>query len=227
MRQQKSSTSVSRFELHGRGLVIAGFLVLLLLGIPWVVLPSDGGSGIAFGQPVDAVMLTATTTATVTLTPTTTATATATSTATTAPSATATSTPTSTPTTVPATSTPPPAPPPGRDNLTVRVFLDYRCDQFFQTNVDVPIPGAQVTISFPDGSSTALATTSFGMVYFSGFDAQGGLTASVALPTNFRGYKIQSCPGSPPSIDLQPSDFHFGYKFISFGALVRGELAGP
>lgn len=228
MRQRTNNTRISRFQ--GNGLVVAGLLILVLLAIPWFSLPYGGLDWVAFGQPNQTSTPTATTTATVTLTATTTATATTTSTstptATSPPPATETSTPTTTPTAT-VTLTPPPAPPAGRDSLSARVFLDYRCDRFFQTSVDMPIPDALVTITFPDGSSATRATTLFGMAYLAGFDASGGLTVSVTLPSNFRGYRIASCPTSPPSIELRASDFHFGYKFVSFGALVRGELAGP
>ena len=235
MRQLKSSVKVFTTQLQGKGFAVAGLLVLVMLSIPRLGLPYTGSGGIVFGQSQEPVLQVATGTATVTLTATTTATATSTSPppSTSTPTSTSTSVPpteTSTPTTTPTatvTLTPPPEPPAGRDSLSVRVFLDYRCDRFFQTSVDMPIPDALVTISFPDGSSATRATTLFGMAYLSGFDASGGLTVSVALPSNFRGYLIASCPTSPPSIDLRASDFHFGYKFVSFGALVRGELAGP
>lgn len=170
--------------------------------------------------------ITSTSTATATATATGTTTPTGTSTATSQPPATETATATTTPTGT-VTLTPPPSPPPGRDSLSVRVFLDYRCDRYFQTNVDIPIGDALVTIEFPDSSSATRTTTLFGMAYFSGFDASGGLTVSADLPVNFRGYKLGACPGSPTTIELEADDFHFGYKFVSFGATVLGELAGP
>ncbi len=229
MRQRNSDARVSASSFQSRAPLVAGLLVLALLVLPWLNLPLGGSDhNVAFGQPSRrsrVPLQAATSTATLTLTPTTSATATVTLSPTATSTATTTSTPTSLPTAT-STSTPPP-PPPGRDSLSVRVFLDYRCDQYFQTNVDLPIPNADVTISFPDGSMATRQTTLFGMAYFAGFDASGGLTVSVDMPRDFRGYRIASCPTSPSSIALQPTDFHFGYKFVSFGALVRGELAGP
>lgn len=117
--------------------------------------------------------------------------------------------------------------PAGRDALTARAFIDYRCDRFFQNGLDVALSGVPVTISFPDGSSATAQTTPFGMVYFAGFDASGGLTVSVELPATYGGYELENCPADSTSIDLSPSDFQFGFTSAVFGANVKGETAGP
>jgi len=130
-------------------------------------------------------------------------------------------TPTSTPT-VTTTPTPPP-PPPGRSNLIARVFLDYRCDRFFKNGVDTPLGDVPVTISFPDGSGETRLTTSFGLVYFSGFDSSGGLTVAIDLSGGFRGRLLTNCPNSPRTIELRSRDFQSGSKTVQFGAKVLGE----
>lgn len=135
--------------------------------------------------------------------------------------ATATLTPTST-----ATSTPPPSPPSGRNSLTAHVFIDYRCDRIFGS-VDTPLGGIPVTISFPGGSSETRLTTSLGWVYFSSFDASGGLTASVDLSVGHRGRLLRNCFNSPSTIELDSGDFQSGAKTVQFGAEVVGEGAGP
>ncbi|MFQ5342821.1 MAG: hypothetical protein ACE5F6_14875 [Anaerolineae bacterium] len=82
-------------------------------------------------------------------------------------------------------------------------------------------------MSLGDGTSAVLETTSFGMVYFPGFDAAGGVSARVALPQTYRGYTLSSSPGSQTTIQLQPNDFHFDHAFVQFGAQVVGEAVGP
>lgn len=134
-------------------------------------------------------------------------------------------TPTSTST---ATTTPtPPPPPPGRSNLIARVFLDYRCDRFYQSGVDTSLGDIPVTISFPDGSGETRRTTSFGLVYFSGFDSSGGLTVAIDLSGGFRGRLLTNCPNSPRTIELESRDFQSGSKTVQFGARVLGEGAAP
>jgi len=141
------------------------------------------------------------------------------------PTPTSTLTPTSTPT--PTTTPTPPPPPPGRSNLIARVFLDYRCEGHYQSGVDTPLGDVPVTISFPDGSGETRRTTSFGLVYFSGFDSSGGLTVAVNLSVGFRGRLLTNCPNSPRTIELEPRDFQSGSKIVQFRAEVRGEGAAP
>ncbi|MFQ5340182.1 MAG: bifunctional metallophosphatase/5'-nucleotidase [Anaerolineae bacterium] len=121
----------------------------------------------------------------------------------------------------------PTEPPSGTDSLTARVYIDSRCDGFFQNGLDVPMSDVSVTLSFPDGSSVTRQTRPFGLVAFSGFDASGGVTVSAALPRGYGGYSLDSCPSSPATVDLAPGDFQFGYKFVQFSADVIGESAGP
>ncbi len=137
----------------------------------------------------------------------------------------ATPTPTPTPTAT-ITATPPP-PPPGRSSLIARVFLDYRCDGFFKNGVDVPLESVPVTISFPNGSREIRQTTSFGLVYFSGFDSSGGLTVSVDLSMGYQGRLLTNCLSSPRTIELTPRDFQSGTKTVQFGTKVLGEGAAP
>lgn len=218
MRQSGSDSKRSTLEIRNRAFFVAGFLVLVLLAVPWIGIPYGELDWTVAGQPYETATPTATVTATVTLTPTATATSTST------PTATMTSTPEPTPT---PTATVPPAPPAGRESLATRVFLDFRCDQFFKTGLDIPLEDVPVTISFPDGSSALRETNRLGIVYFSGFDASGGLTVSVELPESHGGYLLSNCPTSPVSVELEPEDFLFRYKFVSFGATAVGEAAGP
>lgn len=146
------------------------------------------------------------------------------------PTLTLTPTTTSTPTTTPTasvTSTPPPSIPRGTDNLTAWVFIDYRCDRFFQDGVDMPLGDIPVTISFPDGSSETHVTRSPGLAYFFGFDASSGVTVSVDLSVGHRGRSLDNCINSPASIELQPDDFRSGNKTILFGVQVLGEISAP
>ncbi|MFQ5855764.1 MAG: hypothetical protein ACE5LU_09005, partial [Anaerolineae bacterium] len=189
MRQRNGNSRSSTIDFRSKALLATGFIVLALLTMLWNNLPYDALNWVAYSQPYD------TPTATVALTPTFTPTATST------PTVTVTLTPTSPPTATP-TATPPPEPPSGTDSLTARVYIDYRCDRFFQNGLDVPIGDVSVTLSFPDGSSATRQTRSFGLVNFPGFDASGGVTVSAALPRGFKGYSLDSCPSSPASIDL-------------------------
>jgi hypothetical protein len=111
--------------------------------------------------------------------------------------------------------------------LSARAFIDFRQDGVFQAGVDIPLENVPVTVSLPDGTSAVLETTSFGMVYFPGFDAAGGVSPSVELPQTYRSYTLSSSPGSPTTIQLQPDNFHFDHAFVQFGAQVVGEAAGP
>jgi 5'-nucleotidase/UDP-sugar diphosphatase len=123
--------------------------------------------------------------------------------------------------------TEPPAIPAGTNTLTVRVFIDYMCDGFFQPGLDVPLPDVPVKLSFPDGSSSTQQTLPFGLVSFSGFDGSGGVTVSAELPSVYKGYQLGSCKGRAMSTDLSMGEFRFGYKFVQFGADVVGAAAGP
>lgn len=218
MYKRRNTSRFAEFHVQSKALVVAGLLLLTLLAIPWLDFPYSGMDWVAHSQPYGTETPTATMTATVTLTPTFTPTATL------SPTVTSTSTPTETPTDTP---TPPPSIPSGRDSLSVRVFLDYRCDRFFQEGLDIPLADVPVTITFPDSSSETRPTTSFGMAYFSGFDASGGLTVGAALPSSYRGRRLGDCQNSPNPKGVAARDFNFGYEFVQFGADVLGELAGP
>lgn len=189
MRRQ-NTTRPSASTFRSKPFLIAGFLVLALLAIPWLNLPGGEADWVAFSYPYQTSTPTATPTATVTLTP-------------------------------------PPSIPKGTYSLTGRVFVDYRCDRFFQGGVDIPLGDVSVTISFPDGSSETRQTKPPGLVYFTGFDASDGVTVSVELPESYKGRGVEGCFNSPGSIDLLPGDFRFRHKFVQFGAEISGELAGP
>ncbi|RME46851.1 MAG: bifunctional metallophosphatase/5'-nucleotidase [Chloroflexi bacterium] len=138
-------------------------------------------------------------------------------------------TPTPTPTATPqptATPTPPP-PPAGTGSLTARVYIDHRCDSFFQHGVDIPIGNVSVTLTFPNGATITRQTRPFGLVNFSGFDPSGGVTVSAELPRGYKGISLDSCPGSSASIDVSPGEFQFRYKFVQFRLMPLGEEAGP
>lgn len=196
MRQRNNDSRSSAFGLSSRTLLVAGFLVLILLAIQWFNWPHGDLEGVAFSQPYELNNAVLQTAT---------------------PTATVTLTPTATPTaTIPL----------GRNSLTARVYLDYRCDRFFQTGVDIPLKGASVTLTVNSGQRVAQAGP-FGLVYFSGFDASGGVNVSVTLPASYMGYALTNCPGSSVSIDLDPEDFQFRYKFVQFRADVAGETAGP
>lgn len=226
MRQRKRNSQSPAFEFRSKIFLAAGLLFLVLLIIPWVSVAYGGPGGAAVGKLNASVLQTATPTATVTLTPTftptatTTPTATPTSTPTTTPTATVTATPTETP---PVTATPPV----GRNDLTVRVFMDYKCDRFFADGIDVPLAGVPVTLSFPGDSSIEHQTGASGLAYFSGFSASDGVSVSVEMPESHKGYGLGHCAYSQPPIELDAEDFPFGFRFVQFGAQVQSEIAGP
>jgi hypothetical protein len=109
----------------------------------------------------------------------------------------------------------------------VRVFIDYRCNRFFQNGVDVPLAAVPVTLNFPNGAKVTRETRSFGLVNFSGYGVAGGVTVSAALPNSYKGYSVSYCANSPTSVQVQPKDIQFGHKFVEFRGEVTGELAGP
>lgn len=111
--------------------------------------------------------------------------------------------------------------------MTARVYVDQRCDGFFVNGVDFPLDGVNVMLSFPNGATVTRQTRPFGLVSFAGFDASGGVTVSVELPESYKGYALDSCPGSPASVDLAPEDFQFGFKFVQFRARVLREEVSP
>lgn len=137
--------------------------------------------------------------------------------------------PTATPTaTATVTSTPPPAPPPGSHGLTARVFIDYRCNRFFQSGVDTALRDVPVTISFPDGSSVTHLTRSNGYAFFSGFDVtDDGLTVSVDLSGGYRRRLLGNCFNSPGRLELDLGDFRHGTANVQLGAEILGEGAAP
>jgi len=116
------------------------------------------------------------------------------------------------------------SPPAGSDGLVARVFIDQRCDGFFQNGLDIPLVDVSVTLSFSNGASETRQTRSFGLVNFAGFDASSGVTISVTLPTSYGDYPLGACLNSLTSIELRSADFQFGNRYVQFGAgTVGGE----
>lgn len=144
--------------------------------------------------------------------------------------------PTSTPrppTPTPAPPTPtlaPPTPTPQireRNTVTIRTYLDYRCDGFFKTGIEVPIANTLVKLNFPDGSQLTSITNSNGMATFSGFFIEDTVTVGIVWPDSYRGYLIEPCYNSPTSLTFDAGDFFYGYRFVTFRAKASGEAAGP
>jgi sugar lactone lactonase YvrE len=117
--------------------------------------------------------------------------------------------------------------PPGKDNLTARVFLDYRCDGYFRSGIDLPLAQVPVTLGFANGATETHLTSAHGMLNVSGFDASEGVTVSADLPASYRGYALRRCFGGPTTIDVPAGGFPFGHTFVQFGAEAMGEVAGP
>ncbi len=116
----------------------------------------------------------------------------------------------------------------GSRRKAARVFIDYRCDRFFQSGVDTALRDVPVTISFPDGSSDTRLTRSDGYVFFSGFDVtDDGLTVSVDLSGGYRGRLLDNCFNSPGRLELDVGDFRHGTANVKFGAEILGEGAAP
>ncbi|MBS1251968.1 MAG: Trifunctional nucleotide phosphoesterase protein YfkN [Anaerolineales bacterium] len=120
-----------------------------------------------------------------------------------------------------------PQSPAGKDSLTARVYIDYRCDGFFQSGLDIALPDVPVTLAFPSGATLTQQTKPLGLVNFSGFDASEGVSVSATLPRGYAGFSLESCLSSPASIELAPEDFNFRYEFVQFQAKVLGEEAAP
>lgn len=117
--------------------------------------------------------------------------------------------------------------PQGTDNLTARAFIDYRCDGFFQSGLDIPLRDAIVTLSFPNGARITRQVRSLGLVNFSGFDALDGVAVSIDLPESYKGYGVDRCPNSSTNVRLQSNDFRLRHAFVEFRAEISGEVAGP
>ncbi|RME46675.1 MAG: hypothetical protein D6791_07655, partial [Chloroflexi bacterium] len=148
----------------------------------------------------------------------------ATATPTFTPTPTATPTSTSTPT---ATPTPEVMPTPTCDGglcggfLVVRAFYDFRCDGAFKAGVDQGIGGAQVTLTYDNGSRVVTQTTDhdFGYAYFSGVNLPAGATATLSIEWPAAGQAtLMTCPNARDSITLTASDFAFGSRTVHFRA---------
>lgn len=112
------------------------------------------------------------------------------------------------------------APPRGRHTLTVRVFVDYRCDTFYNRGVDRPIAGARVAMTFHNGATIAKETGRLGLVYFHGFDPMQGVHVRVELP-NYRGRPLEICRTCHEEYMLGPEDFGpMSSKWIEFRARI-------
>lgn len=154
------------------------------------------------------------------------------------PTATATTTPTSTPT---ATRTPTPSPtptpvtcPPGSGNLcggivVARVYLDLRCDTFFNAGTDAPLAGSLVAAYLPDGTKRVASVDRSGDAAFAGIQIGAGsvmqITVERLVPpawVQISGEQLIGCPNSPPTISLRPTDFGpLGVRHVELRSTIR------
>lgn len=121
-----------------------------------------------------------------------------------------------------------PPPPPGKYSLAARVFVDFRCDTYFISGMDRALADVPVTLSFSNRAMITGTTSRTGLVLFSGFDVTDPVTLTVELPDQYRGRALGTCPYSDTTVTLSAGDFgSFGSKFVTIGADVTGEYAGP
>lgn len=174
---------------------------------------------IKFAPPTPTPTQPATSSPTVTLTPTQPAT----------PTATVTLTPTPSPT---ASATPPPAvcdpTEPGAAcsaMITVRAFVDHRCDGAYIGGVDQPIAGAAATVTLPDGTEQTTSTNADGFATFVRLSVPAGTRVTVSLGYPLEGLdgsEIVACARSPETVTIEAADFRFGqFKYVEF----RGQVA--
>ncbi len=121
-----------------------------------------------------------------------------------------------------------PTPPPGRLSLTVRAFVDFRCDRFFKAGADRPLASYTVMVTFANGATMTAVTSDAGFAFFSGFDVPETMTVSIDLSPPFRGRTLGPCPNSSDQVTLTADDFgFFKFKFVDFRTLFTGEVPGP
>lgn len=233
MNRRHSNLRYLLIQVDGKTLLTAFVLFSGLLAVPFLNLSDAQPTGVAYSQPRSLLLSVATPTSTVTLTPTLTATATASPTATTTPTHTATSppptfTPTHTPSPTTAPPTPTPMPPVGPFSLSVRVFVDFRCDTYFIGGRDRAVADVPVTLTFANGATVTKTTSANGFVFFSGFDVPEWVVVHVELPRDYFGRGLGPCPNSFTNKRLTAADFGvFKYKFIAFRAIPQFEIAAP
>jgi hypothetical protein len=164
--------------------------------------------------PTSSPTQTATPTATVTLTPTQPATPTATITLTPSPTASAT----------PSAATCDPEDPADAcaATITVRAFVDHRCDGAFIRGVDRPIVGAAITVTLPDGTEQTASTNTDGFATFVGLAMPAGasVTVSATYPAEGPGgLPVVACAGSRQTVTFTAADFKFNqFKYVEFRA---------
>lgn len=235
MRPSHTDREPGFWTFNAKSTLVAVVLFAAVLAVPFLDLPHRQQSWVAYSEPNPMQNGTATTTATVTLTPTLTGTATAsptststaspTGTSTASPTATSTASPTATSTATPTVTVPPPS---GRLSLSVRVFVDFRCDRFFVGGRDRALANVPVTLTFASGATIEKNTSADGFAFFSGFGVPDWVTVSVELPSDYYGRGLGPCDNSPTSITLTAADFGvFSYKFLDFRAIPQFEIARP
>ncbi|MFQ5859216.1 MAG: hypothetical protein ACE5LU_26750, partial [Anaerolineae bacterium] len=118
--------------------------------------------------------------------------------------------------------------PAGRHSLSGRVFVDYRCDRYFQSGLDRALAGVPVTLAFSNDVRVNSTTSDAGLFLFSGFGVTEPVTITIELPEEFHGRALDSCSYSGTTVTLTAEGFGpFGSKFLTLGAEVTGEGAGP
>jgi hypothetical protein len=118
--------------------------------------------------------------------------------------------------------------PAGRSSITVRVFMDYRCDSFFTAGADRALADVPVTLTFSNGATVTKNTSAAGLATFSGLGVADLMAVSVDLPDNFFGRALGPCSGSSTVTSLSGADFGpFNSRFIVFRAEPKHEVGGP
>jgi hypothetical protein len=109
--------------------------------------------------------------------------------------------------------------PQGRYSMSARVYVDYRCDGFFQRAIDKPLDDIPVSIGFPDDTYDIKSTGKQGFSYFHGFDVPAqGMMVRVHLPDQYRGNRLELCPNSRDVVQVDPDDFSLHFRRVEFRA---------
>lgn len=119
-------------------------------------------------------------------------------------------------------------PPPGRTTLVTRAYVDYRCNTYFSSGIDIPLAGVPVTVEWSNGATREKMTAHNGMALFNAIGVPDQATVSVEAPTTYNGWQLALCPDSPSSITVDAGDFgSFASRSIFFRFQVVGESPGP
>lgn len=115
-------------------------------------------------------------------------------------------------------------------SLVVHAFYDFRCNGGFNAGVDRDID-ASITLAYSDRSEVVEGRTgSNGRASFTvNLPVGTTVTVSIEWPQIANG-RLVSCPGSPTSRELTPSDFHgenAPYNPVYFRARLADEVSSP